>query len=120
MSATTEAAQPVGTLPTAVAEGAAEGLARRGRVSGAGLGAARVRGRVADQGPGRRGASRLRVLGGSMARRVAAGGEQGMATAEYAIATIAAVGFAGLLIVVLRSTEVRELLLGIIRGALST
>ncbi|WP_448062192.1 DUF4244 domain-containing protein [Cellulomonas hominis] len=44
----------------------------------------------------------------------------GMATAEYAIATVAAVGFAGLLIVILRSDEVRELLLGIIRGALST
>ena len=33
-------------------------------------------------------------------------------TAEYAIATIAAVGFAALLVVVLRSDEVRGLLLG--------
>ncbi|WP_251152434.1 DUF4244 domain-containing protein [Cellulosimicrobium sp. Marseille-Q4280] len=45
--------------------------------------------------------------------------EAGLATAEYAIATVAAAGFAGLLIVVLRSGEVRELLLGIVRSALS-
>ena len=46
--------------------------------------------------------------------------ESGMATAEYAIATVAAVGFAGLLVVVLRSAEVHDLLMGIIRGALTT
>jgi hypothetical protein len=45
--------------------------------------------------------------------------EEGAATAEYAIATMAAVGFAGLLVVILRSNEVRGLLLGIIRSALS-
>lgn len=50
---------------------------------------------------------------------VARGDDRGMATAEYAIATVAAAGFAGLLIVILRSAEVRELLLGIVRGALS-
>lgn len=50
---------------------------------------------------------------------VVADGERGMATAEYAIATVAAAGFAGLLVVILRSGEVRELLLGIIRSALS-
>lgn len=49
----------------------------------------------------------------------AAGRDRGMATAEYAIATLAAAGFAGLLILILRSDEVRELLLGIVRGALS-
>lgn len=42
-----------------------------------------------------------------------------MATAEYAIATIAAAGFAGLLVVVLRSDEVRGLLTGLVRTALS-
>jgi hypothetical protein len=42
-----------------------------------------------------------------------------MATAEYAIATLAAAGFAGLLIAVLRSDEVRGLLTGIVRQALS-
>lgn len=45
--------------------------------------------------------------------------EAGMATAEYAIATVAAAGFAGLLVAILRSSEVRGLLFGIIRGALS-
>ncbi|MFI5085668.1 MAG: DUF4244 domain-containing protein [Actinomycetales bacterium] len=48
----------------------------------------------------------------------AAVNEAGMATAEYAIATLAAVGFAGLLVVILRSDEVRGFLLGIIRAAL--
>ena len=47
------------------------------------------------------------------------GGDAGMATAEYAIVTVAAAAFAGLLIVILRSDEVRGMLLGIIRGALS-
>ena len=46
-------------------------------------------------------------------------GERGMATAEYAIATLGAVAFAGLLVVILRSDEVRGFLLGIIRSALS-
>lgn len=47
------------------------------------------------------------------------GPEAGMATAEYAIATLAAVGFAGLLVVILKSDEVRGFLLNIIRTALS-
>ena len=42
-----------------------------------------------------------------------------MATAEYAIATIAAVGFAGLLILVLKSQAVRGMLTSIIESALS-
>jgi hypothetical protein len=46
-------------------------------------------------------------------------GETGSATAEYAIATLAAVGFAGLLVVILRSGEVRGLLTDLIRHALS-
>ncbi len=54
--------------------------------------------------------ARMRAL-----RRTA---EAGMATAEYAIATLAAAGFAGLLLVILRSAEVRGFLLGIIRQAL--
>ena len=45
--------------------------------------------------------------------------EVGMATAEYAIATLAAVGFAGLLVVILKGNEVKGLLLGIVRQALS-
>ncbi|MEL7977229.1 DUF4244 domain-containing protein [Isoptericola sp. F-RaC21] len=45
--------------------------------------------------------------------------EAGLATAEYAVATVAAVGFAGLLIAVLKSDTVRGLLEGIISSALS-
>ena len=56
--------------------------------------------------------TRLRVAAG--ARR-----DAGMATAEYAIATLAACGFAGVLLVVLRSAQVKNLLSGIIRNALS-
>mgnify|MGYP001106196297 CR=1 FL=1 len=44
--------------------------------------------------------------------------ERGAATAEYAIATLAAVGFAGLLVVILRSEEVRGMLTDIVRQAL--
>lgn len=47
------------------------------------------------------------------------GREAGMATAEYAIATLAAVGFAGLLVFILRSDEVRGFLLNLIRTALA-
>jgi len=46
-------------------------------------------------------------------------GDEGMATAEYAIVTLAAAGFAGLLAVILRSPEVREAITSIIRSALS-
>lgn len=45
--------------------------------------------------------------------------DSGSATAEYAIATLAAVGFAGLLVVILRSDAVRQLLTDLIRHALS-
>ncbi|MFD6134215.1 DUF4244 domain-containing protein [Isoptericola sp. NPDC060257] len=45
--------------------------------------------------------------------------EAGLATAEYAVATVAAVGFAGLLIAVLKSDTVRGLLETIISSALS-
>lgn len=53
------------------------------------------------------------------ARSEAADPDAGMATAEYAVATLAAVGFAGLLFTVLRSGEVQELLLDLVRRALS-
>ncbi|MEN1975548.1 DUF4244 domain-containing protein [Cellulomonas olei] len=46
-------------------------------------------------------------------------GDAGMATAEYAVVMIAAVGFAGLLVLILSSAEVREALLGLVRDALS-
>jgi hypothetical protein len=45
--------------------------------------------------------------------------DKGAATAEYAIATMAAVGFAGLLVVIMRSDEVREILTDLVRSALT-
>jgi hypothetical protein len=46
-------------------------------------------------------------------------GELGAATAEYIVATLAAVGFATLLLVILRSEEVRQMLLGLVHQALT-
>nr|WP_241986477.1 DUF4244 domain-containing protein [Cryobacterium psychrophilum] len=45
--------------------------------------------------------------------------EHGAATAEYVVATMAAVGFAGLLIVILRGDEVRSILTDLVRNALT-
>lgn len=45
--------------------------------------------------------------------------EDGAATAEYVIATMAAVGFAGLLVVILRSDEVRGILTDMVQRALT-
>ena len=44
--------------------------------------------------------------------------DAGMATAEYALVTLAAAGFAGLLLAILKGGEVQALLLGIITRAL--
>lgn len=46
--------------------------------------------------------------------------EAGATTAEYGIVMLAAVGFAGLLVVILKSDEVRQMLLNIVQTALST
>ena len=46
-------------------------------------------------------------------------GQAGTSTAEYAIATLAAVAFAGLLVVIMRSDEVRGILTDLIRRALT-
>lgn len=45
--------------------------------------------------------------------------ETGAATAEYAIATMAAVGFAGLLVVIMRSEEVKTILFDLVKSALT-
>lgn len=45
--------------------------------------------------------------------------ENGSATAEYAIATMAAVGFAGLLVVIMRSDEVKQILYDLVMKALT-
>lgn len=58
---------------------------------------------------GRAGAARARSLLG----------DAGMTTAEYAIGTVAACGFAALLVAILKSGQVKGLLLGIITKALA-
>lgn len=45
--------------------------------------------------------------------------ERGAATAEYAIVIMAAVGFAGLLVVIMRSSEVRAILTDLVQRALT-
>jgi len=45
--------------------------------------------------------------------------QRGAATAEYAIATMAAVAFAGLLVMIMRSDEVRGILTDLVRRALT-
>ena len=45
--------------------------------------------------------------------------DSGAATAEYAVATMAAVAFAGLLVVIMRSDEVRGILTELVRRALT-
>jgi len=52
-----------------------------------------------------------------LARRVRA--DDGAATAEYAITIMAAVGFAGLLVVILKSGEVQAMLTDLVHRALS-
>ena len=44
--------------------------------------------------------------------------DEGAITAEYAIATLAGVAFAGLMLLVLRSEEVRQLLFALVSRAL--
>lgn len=60
---------------------------------------------------------RARRVARAVARRMA--GERGAATAEYAVATMAAVGFAGLLVIILRGEEVRGILTDLVRNALT-
>lgn len=45
--------------------------------------------------------------------------DSGAATAEYAITTMAAVAFAGMLVVIMRSDEVRGILTDLVRRALT-
>lgn len=46
--------------------------------------------------------------------------DAGAATAEYAIVIMAAVGFAGLLVVILRSGEVQSILTDLVQRALNS
>jgi hypothetical protein len=63
--------------------------------------------------------ARLHAWARARAAAVRARGDAGLATAEYAIATVAACGFAGLLVAIMKSSEVRGMLLSIIKSALS-
>ncbi len=60
----------------------------------------------------------LPPLGATRARSLFAD-ESGAATAEYAIATMAAVAFAGMLVVIMRSDAVRGILEDLVRRALT-
>ena len=46
--------------------------------------------------------------------------DRGSATAEYAIVTVAAAGFAAVLVALLKSPEVRDMLLGLVQSALGS
>ncbi|MCS5713669.1 DUF4244 domain-containing protein [Herbiconiux sp. CPCC 205716] len=52
--------------------------------------------------------------------RAALADESGAATAEYAVILLAAVGFAGLLLVILRGDEVKSLLTDLVHRALTS
>jgi hypothetical protein len=58
--------------------------------------------------------ARFRAVASGMRRL----GEQGMTTAEYAVGTVAAVAFAGLLLVIVKSGPVKSALTSIIVNAL--
>lgn len=60
---------------------------------------------------------RMRYLRGR-ARSVVATGSAGMTTAEYAVGTLAAVAFAAVLMVVVKSGPVKSALAGVITTAL--
>lgn len=62
------------------------------------------------------GRDRRRRLRGALDRLA---DDEGAATAEYAIATMAAVGFAGLLVVIMKSDEVKGILTDLVRRALT-
>jgi hypothetical protein len=62
----------------------------------------------------------LRLTAWTAGRLRAAGLERGAATAEYAIAMLGAVGFAGVLVLILRGDEVRQILTDPVRGALTS
>ncbi|MET9338646.1 DUF4244 domain-containing protein [Nonomuraea sp. NPDC003804] len=55
-----------------------------------------------------------------LAQATRLGRDRGMSTAEYAVGTIAACGFAALLFKVVTSTEVQEMLSALVNRALNT
>ena len=87
---------------------------------GPGFAPSQQRARGSHRYPERHTARRERQTG-RMLRRTAGRlrADEGAATAEYAVATMAAVGFAGLLIIILRGDEVRAILTDLVRNALT-
>lgn len=64
--------------------------------------------------------ARLRDALGILKNAKLGADERGAATAEYAIVIMAAVGFAGLLVVILRSGEVQAILTDLVQRALNS
>ncbi|ACZ00352.1 DUF4244 domain-containing protein [Thermomonospora curvata] len=62
----------------------------------------------------------MKAVGKTLERRLRSARDRGMSTAEYAVGTVAAAAFAALLFKLVTSSEVRSLLMGIIRGALQS
>lgn len=56
----------------------------------------------------------------TLRRRLREGADWGMSTAEYAVGTVAAAAFAGLLFKIVTSPEVRKMLMDIIHRSLGT
>ncbi|GAA4632755.1 hypothetical protein GCM10023196_067540 [Actinoallomurus vinaceus] len=61
----------------------------------------------------------MRIVSALRCRRRRYGSDDGMSTAEYAVGTVAAAAFAGLLFKIVTSPEVRQMLLTIIHRALN-
>ena len=81
---------------------------------------AATRAQLAAMGTLRDAAQRLQGPRDDTSARVPRDPEEGATTVEYAIGTIAAAGFAGLLIVILKSDAVRAALESVIQEALNT
>ncbi|GAB3958139.1 hypothetical protein GCM10029978_002430 [Actinoallomurus acanthiterrae] len=61
----------------------------------------------------------MRMISTLSSRWACRGSDDGMSTAEYAVGTVAAAAFAGLLFKIVTSPEVRRMLLTIIHRALN-
>nr|WP_246039568.1 DUF4244 domain-containing protein [Glycomyces buryatensis] len=79
----------------------------------------RPRPREDEWSPGRMKGVTKPSWGGKFASKMRGGGESGMSTAEYAVGTLAAVAFAGVLLKVLTSGTVQSALSALIERALS-
>ncbi|MBL3683281.1 DUF4244 domain-containing protein [Leucobacter aridicollis] len=75
---------------------------------------------AASSGDGTRGRRRRGRRRGASLRVRFTEDDRGAVTAEYALVIMAAVAFAGLLIVIMRSAEVRAMLLALVQNALGS